>query len=149
MIKNTYILIVSILFLALVSCHSGDGKLSTDVVSNPNSASGNSDDGLPVVEFEKDIHDFGTLIQGEKATFNFKFKNSGRENLVITQVKSSCGCTVPQYPKEPIKPGEEGVIKVSFDSSGRKGVQSKSVNVVHNGQPNSTIIRIKAMVVEP
>lgn len=149
MMKNTLILFVSILFLALLSCNNSDGKLSTDVVSNPNSASGNSTDGLPVIEFEKDLHDFGTLIQGEKATVNFKFRNTGRTDLVITQVKSSCGCTVPEYPKEPIKPGGEGAIKVSFDSSGRKGVQSKTVNVVHNGQPNSTVIRIKALVVEP
>lgn len=147
--RNTLTIFILTLFIGLVSCNNDGGKLSTDVVSNPNTASGKTIGGLPKIEFEKDIHDFGKLVQGEKATFNFKFKNTGDDDLVITQVRSSCGCTVTEFPKEPILVGDEGIIKVSFDSSGRKGVQSKSVNVVHNGQPNNTLIRIKAMVIEP
>ncbi|MEZ5083228.1 MAG: DUF1573 domain-containing protein [Bacteroidales bacterium] len=147
--KNILIIFISLLFFSVVSCNRDSGKLSSDVVSNPNSASGKTMGGLPKVEFEKDFHDFGKLIQGEKATVNFKFKNTGDEDLLITQVKSSCGCTVTEFPKDPISPGNEGIIKVSFDSAGRKGVQSKSINVVHNGQPNNTVIRIKAMVIEP
>jgi hypothetical protein len=134
----------------LISCNnSNEGTLSTDVISNPNSASGDSKDKLPFIEFEKDIHDFGKLIQGEKATFNFRFTNTGKSDLVITQVQTTCGCTVPKFPKTAIKPGEGEVIKVTFDSSGRKGTQNKMITVTSNCQPNTSVLRIKAQVITP
>ena len=132
------------------SCNNQDKRnLSTDVVNNPNTASGNEESNLPNIEFEREIFDFGKLIQGEKATYDFKFKNTGTTDLLISQVHSSCGCTVPDFPREPIKPGNSETIKVTFDSSGRKGVQNKTITVVSNCQPNRNVIRIKAMVIEP
>jgi hypothetical protein len=124
-------------------------NIPADVINNPNSASGTRENVLPVIEFEKDLHDFGKLIAGEKAVFTFKFKNAGKSDLVISQVKSSCGCTVPKFTKDPIEPGGEGQIKVTFDSSGRSGIQNKAITVVYNGQPNSAIVRIKAQVISP
>ena len=147
--KLVFIIPIILLFLFIGCSNERKGNLSTDVVTNPNTASGNQENKLPVIEFEKDIHDFGKLIAGEKAIFSFKFKNKGDSDLVISQVKSSCGCTVPRFPKEPIPPGDGGVIKVTFDSSGRKGKQNKGITVVSNCQPNSTIIRIKAQVISP
>jgi len=136
--------------LVIQACNSGNREgLSTDVINNPNSASGNPDGGLPRIEFEKDVHDFGKVIQGEIVTFGFKFKNTGNADLVISQVKTSCGCTVPKFPKEVIKPGEEKVLSVTFNSEGRKGVQNKTATVVSNCQPNTKIIRIKAQVLTP
>lgn len=140
---------VIVVFLLQACGNSSERNLSTDVINNPKSASEKSGAGLPVIEFEKDIHDFGKLIAGEKAVVNFKFTNTGDEDLVISQVKSSCGCTVPRYPREAIKPGEGGSIKVTFDSSGRKGMQNKAITIVSNCQPNSTVIRIKAKVISP
>jgi hypothetical protein len=139
-----------LLFLTLVFCscnNSSDGRLPSNVVTNPNTASGNKETNLPVIEFEKDIHDFGKVIQGEKVSFGFKFKNTGKADLVIAQVNTTCGCTVPKYPKIPIKPGEENVITVMFDSEGKKGVQNKPITVVTNCQPPNAVIRIKAMVI--
>lgn len=133
----------------LISCNNSDDGLSTDVISNPNTASGDIKTSIPVIEFDKDLHDFGKLIQGEKATYNFKFENTGKADLVISQVSSSCGCTVPRFPKKAIKPGESDVIKVTFDSSNRKGIQNKIVTVTTNCQPNSTILRVKAKVIKP
>ena len=134
----------------LISCNSSnDGTLSTDVITNPNTASGDIDNNLPVVEFENDLHDFGKLIQGEKATFNFRFTNTGKSDLVISNVQTTCGCTVPKFPKKAIKPGEGDVIKVTFDSSNRKGMQNKIVTVVSNCQPNNNVLRIKAQVIIP
>jgi hypothetical protein len=146
--KTGFYLILAV--LALWGCNSGgrDG-LSTDVINNPNSASGKSDGSLPIIEFEKDIYDFGKVIQGEIVTYGFKFKNTGNADLVISQVKTSCGCTVPKFPKEAIKPGEEKVLSVTFNSEGRNGVQNKTVTVVSNCQPNTNIIRIKAQVLIP
>lgn len=147
--KNHYYLFVWLL-LFLTACGGGDkDKISTDVITNPRTASGGDTDALPVIEFEKEIHDFGKLIAGEKAVYSFKFTNTGDSDLLISQVKPSCGCTVPEFPRKAIKPGEGGAIKVTFDSSSRKGMQNKSIKVVSNCQPNFTVIRIKAQVISP
>jgi hypothetical protein len=148
---KTILLQISFIFivLILVSCSQDSGRIPTDVVGNPRSASGDQTDRLPVIAFEKDYHDFGRLVQGEKVTIGFKFRNTGNADLVISQVNSGCGCTVPKFPREPIKPGESGLIQVSFDSTGRRGVQNQTVTVVSNCQPNQTILRIKAMIITP
>jgi hypothetical protein len=85
-------------------------------------------------------------LQGETVSYPFKFKNSGKSDLIIADVSTSCGCTVPSYPKEPIHPGQDGVIKVSFNSAGKHGFQNKSIVIVANTQPNTVILRIKAEV---
>jgi hypothetical protein len=133
------------------TCSSGgNNDLPANVVRNPNSASGKSDPGaMPAITFEKDFHDFGNLRSGEKVTFFFKFKNTGKSLLVISDVTTSCGCTISNYPKQPIKPGEEGTVDVSFDSEGRHGIQNKTITVLSNTQPPTTTLRIKANVVEP
>jgi len=104
---------------------------------------------IAVFEFKETLHDFGTVIEGEKVTYSFKFKNSGGSNLLISNVSASCGCTATKYTKEPVKPGEEGVVTVTFDSRRRKGFQNKSVTVAANTQPNKTVLRIKAKVMSP
>jgi hypothetical protein len=124
--------------------------LSTDVVENPNTANGKVDLGkLPVIRFEEEVHDFGKIIEGETVSYNFKFKNTGKTDLLIADVTTSCGCTVPSFPKAPIRPGMDGIIKVSFNSAGKRGYQTKNIAVVANTQPNTTPIRIKAQVVSP
>lgn len=151
--KTSHILYLSafILMISLLSCkQSGSNSdIPADVVNNPNSASGKSDpDALPVLTFEKDFHDFGNLRSGEKVTYSFKFKNTGKSMLVISSVTTSCGCTVSDYPKQPIKPGDQGTVDVSFDSARRRGIQNKTITVFSNTQPPTTQLSIKAMVVE-
>lgn len=148
--------ILSILFLfsVLVSCNSNKNKegdlISTDVINNPKSAEGeNQQSKMPQIAFPETEHDFGRVIEGEIVTYNFKFENTGKNDLLISAVSASCGCTASDYPTQPIKPGEEGVIKITFDSSKRKGYQSKTAVVLANTQPNKTVLRIKAMVVNP
>jgi len=146
------ILLLLIIGLTAGSCgsHKGGNDLPAGVVSNPNSAQGVADpDALPLISFEKDFHDFGKLYSGEQVTYSFKFKNTGKSILVISNVSTSCGCTVSTFPKQPIAPGEGATIDVSFDSNGRHGLQSKSVTVFTNTQPPVTTLRIKAQVVEP
>ena len=104
---------------------------------------------MPVIEFEKDVHDFGRVIQGEKVAYGFKFKNTGKSDLIISKVSSSCGCAVPDFPKVPIKPGESRKIDVKFDSQNRPGFQNKSVTIISNAQPGIQVLRIKAEVVLP
>ena len=124
--------------------------ISSDVVNNPNTANGKSDPTkLPAIKFVEEVHDFGKIIEGETVSYYFKFTNTGRSDLLIADVNTSCGCTVPSYPKEPIHPGQSNFIKVSFNSAGKRGFQTKNIVIVANTQPNSTAIKIKAQVVSP
>jgi hypothetical protein len=142
---------IIIAFVFMISCkRGGNNELSTDIVNNPNSANRKSDlSVLPQIKFEEEVHDFGKIIEGETVSYSFKFKNTGKSDLVIADVSTSCGCTVPSYPKTPVRPGDEEVIKVAFSSAGKRGYQAKTIVVVANTQPNTTIIKIKAQVVSP
>lgn len=147
-------LLVLLAMLLISGCgsngKSGQETISTDIVNNPNTASGDAGQGsLPVIDFEKTEHDFGRIIEGETVAFSFNFTNSGKSDLILAEVTTSCGCTVPSYSKTPIRPGESGTIKVAFNSTGRRGYQNKDIVVVSNTQPNSSVLRIKAQVVNP
>jgi hypothetical protein len=128
-----------------------DNAINPAVVENPASASSNntSKDNYPVFKFETEIHDFGTIMQGEKISYAFKFTNIGKGDLVIRAAQGSCGCTVPEFPKEPVKPGGEGVINVTFNSEGKEGQQEKTVTIISNTVPNNYIITITGMVKKP
>lgn len=151
-LRSILVLLVLVFSLIIMSCNrSGDSKnlLPGDTVKNPNSASGKNDSQMPVAEFENDFYDFGRIIQGEKVSYSFKFKNTGKTDLLISKVSSSCGCTVGAFPSVPIKPGQSNKIEVKFDSEGRRGFQNKTVTVLSNAQPSTTVLRIKAQVVLP
>lgn len=97
---------------------------------------------LPKIELDKTTHDFGTINEGDVVETEFIIKNTGESDLIIADAKGSCGCTVPVWPKAPIAPGESAPIKVSFDSNGKPGKQSKTVTLTTNtevGNENFTI----------
>lgn len=96
-------------------------------------------------QFEAELHDFGTIKQGDNGTYEFKFKNIGKEPLIISGARGSCGCTVPSWPKEPIMPGANGVIKVTYDTQ-RVGVFTKTVTINSNAKSAEKIITIKGKV---
>ena len=101
---------------------------------------------LPVMSFEKAEHDFGTIEQGVAQETKFKFTNTGNAPLIITNATSTCGCTVPEYPKNtPIAPGESGELLVKFNGSGQNQV-TKSITVSANTEKGSEVLRIKAFV---
>ncbi len=86
-----------------------------------------------VITWEKKTHDFGNIIQGDKVEHTFYFSNTGNEPLIITNVQVSCGCTTPKgWPRDPIPPGGHGEITVSFNSTGKMGIQNKPVTLVTN-----------------
>ncbi len=100
----------------------------------------------PEIEFEKDVHDYGTIQQYGNGTYEFKFTNTGTEPLMISNAKGSCGCTVPDWPRQPIAPGESAVIKVKYDTK-RVGPFGKSVTIQSNAVNSPTkTIRIKGNV---
>ena len=143
-------LIIVVLILVTGSCSGDKNKVPASVVNIPDSAEGSSQgDKLPKMEFTTIEHDFGKVIQGEVVSFAFKFKNTGNADLVIANISTSCGCTASEYPKTPVKPGEEEVVEVIFDSSGRQGFQRKTMEVAANTQPTNTTLSITAMVVIP
>ena len=144
------ILIICLLILTSCGTNSEKDIISTDIIENPNTASGKKEkDVLPKFEFEKNEHDFGKVIEGEKVSYTFVYKNVGKSDLVIFQAKASCGCTVPNYSKYPIEPGETGKIIITFNSNKRKGFQNKIITLVANTQPNTYVLRIKCLVIQP
>ncbi|TRX49840.1 DUF1573 domain-containing protein [Fulvivirga sp. M361] len=85
-----------------------------------------------VITFEEDKHDFGDIYQGDKVEHVFKFENTGTEPLIITNVQTTCGCTAPAWPRDPVTPGQESEIKVVFNSTGKMGRQNKVITIVSN-----------------
>lgn len=101
---------------------------------------------LPVMEFKTIDHDFGTINEGQVVEYTYSFKNTGDAPLIIQNAQGSCGCTVPEWPKQPIPVGGTGVIKAKFDSNGKPNIQNKTVTVTANTWPKQTVLRFKAMV---
>lgn len=98
------------------------------------------------IEFDKLEHDYGTIDQGANGTTEFRFTNTGTEPLIISNAKGSCGCTVPEWPKEPIAPGASAAIKVKYDTK-RVGPISKTVTITSNAVENATaLLKIKGTV---
>ncbi len=100
---------------------------------------------LPVMEFDKSEHDFGTIEQGTPQETIFSFTNTGNAPLIITDAKSTCGCTVPKKPDAPIAPGEKGELLVRFNGSGQNQV-TKTITVTANTEKGQELLRIKAFV---
>jgi hypothetical protein len=142
------ILAVSLITALMASCDrgkdSGDQALSGDLVTNPASTGGEAR--MAKIVFTHTKHDFGTIKEGEIVFWNFRFKNDGKADLILNRVKADCGCTVPDYPTTPIAPGEEGKIRVTFNSKGREGHQIKNVTVLSNSEHPTMVLTITAMV---
>ncbi len=131
--------------MAFMSCkENASSKVKTDNVAVA-AERDQSAKQVPVMEFEKSEHDFGIIEQGTPQETIFTFTNTGNAPLVITNATSSCGCTVPNPPKEPIAPGEKGELVVKFNGSGQNQV-TKTITVVANTTKGSELLRIKAFV---
>ena len=117
----------------------GFTAMAQEQPENPNAAT---------IDFETEVVDYGTVEKGANGEREFKFTNNGKEPLIITSARGSCGCTVPSWPKEPIAPGESAVIKVKYDTQ-RVGPINKSVTVNSNAKTPVKVLRIKGKVVKP
>ena len=104
-----------------------------------------ADPNAPIFEFAQKIVDYGAIEKGSEGVYEFKFKNVGKSPLIISNVKGSCGCTVPSAPKEPIMPGATGVIKVKYDTN-RVGPISKTITITSNASESKKVIRVKGLV---
>jgi hypothetical protein len=98
------------------------------------------------LSFGKDSHDFGVVVEGTQATYDFEFTNGGDAPVIISNVSASCGCTTPFWTKEPVLPGKKGKVTASYNSAGRPGVFYKTVTVVSNAQNANVVLTIKGTV---
>ncbi|MCI5056580.1 MAG: DUF1573 domain-containing protein [Flavobacteriales bacterium] len=138
------------LALAFTTLGCQQDGVNTDLVNNPETASGEvNKENLPVMTFDEEVFDFGEITQGEEVFHSYKFKNTGKSDLIITSAEGSCGCTVPVWPKEPIAPGDEGEIEVKFNSQGKKNAQHKKVTILANTHPSTNVIALKGNVIAP
>lgn len=144
--KKFLILSLSALALTFTAC-GGNTEKKEAAASAVEASSAKAVSNAPVMTFNKTIHDFGTIQEGERVETLFTFTNTGKSDLVIVDARGSCGCTVPEYPKNtPIAPGATGQIRVSFDSSNKPDLQQKTVTISANTDSGRETIRIKAMV---
>ena len=151
MINKVGIVITAILIFS--ACELTDKRKSdvdSSIINVPASANGTYLEEVPIFVFENLNYDFGQISQGEKVTYTYRFKNTGKSDLIIAKVEGSCGCTVMKgWPKHPIKPGGNGKIDVIFDSAGRRGKQNKSISVVANTIPSTTVLKLEGEIIAP
>ncbi|MDP4281515.1 MAG: DUF1573 domain-containing protein [Bacteroidota bacterium] len=126
-------------FVMLIFC--SFGLMAQDAASAQN-----ANPNAPEISFEKTVHDYGTIYQGSDGTCEFKFTNTGKEPLILQKPISSCGCTVPTWPQEPILPGKSDVIKVTY-STHNIGPINKTITVLSNAKTNRITLSIKGSVV--
>jgi len=146
-----------ILSLAIVACNNGKtgdsanrGTLPVNMVNNPRTANGMDTVAAarkPTMDFTDTLHDFGTMQESEVVEHDFTFTNNGKTPLYITSAYGSCGCTVPEYPRDAVAPGKSAIMKVTFNSAGKSGHQEKSVTIHTNTVRGVHMLFIKADIV--
>ncbi len=154
--RTVHLFFLPLLFL-FVSCQSNENKQETDtlkghlpasLVDNPRTL---QDDTLALkslgkLSFSDTIHDFGRITEGEVLTCDFEFINSGKKDILISDAKASCGCTVPSFPQQPVRSGVKEKITVTFNSEGKTGYNEKLILVHTNGNPSIYTLYIRAEV---
>lgn len=145
--KKTLIFCLAVLAMTSWSCKdSATSKINETNLETAKKRDAIIELGSPIIEFDQKVYDFGTIDEGEVIDGAFVVTNTGKTDLLITEVKPSCGCTTPDWTKDAIKPGETGEIKFSFNSKGRTGTQNKSITIKSNAEKVTEVIRIKGVV---
>ena len=130
--------VLAVMALALLAC-GGQNDRGEAAVPVP-ASEGQTAQGEPLMHFDTVVHDFGTIIEGESVVCYFDYTNRGGGDLVITAVEATCGCTVPSWSSEPLKPGANETFQLIFDASGRNGEQIKQVMV--NSNASNEVVRL-------
>ncbi len=139
--KVILIVMVAALTTACNNASKKKNKMDTAVIeTNDNSTT------EPKMTFSSTSWDFGTITEGERVEHTFKFVNDGNSDLVISSATASCGCTIPEWPKEPIAPGEKGEIKVEFNSTGKSDMVTKDITILANTNPVKSILQINVFI---
>jgi len=142
---SRYLLLI--LTLTFAACENKERKVTSDLLNFPSAENGAVEGDLPEISFEEAEFNFGKVAVGEKITHAYAFVNKGKADLQISQVTPSCGCTtLKDWPKEPIAPGQSGVITVEFNSAGFSGNIEKTIQVATNGIPRDFYLKLKGEV---
>ncbi|MDF1560702.1 MAG: DUF1573 domain-containing protein [Bacteroidales bacterium] len=141
MMKNSIYVLTAALAVMAVMTSSCGGNSSGAERYMPSDTTGTA-----VMTFQSPEHNFGKVGSGEKVGCIFTFRNTGDADLVITSATASCGCTVPKYDRKPVPPEGTGTVEVIFDTSGREGLQTKTIVIQSNAENNLVILRIIAEV---
>ncbi len=144
----THSILITCMALILIACnHKANKEIDASIVNIPVEANGTSNNSnMPQISFENTNHDFGNLMQGEKVSFTYHFTNTGKSPLVISSVVPSCGCTVAQFTKTPVMPGEKGMVSINFNTETKHGMVSSGVTVQANTYPSETRLTFTAVV---
>lgn len=142
------LLLLSALVLGLQFANAQNAVPARTVSSTKPAAAAVPNAGSEMV-FDNEEFNYGTIKQGESVTHEFVFTNAGKEPIIITNAQGSCGCTVPEWPKEPIMKGEKGRIKVTFNSAGKMGMQDKTVTITSNAKNSPRVLHLKGTIESP
>jgi len=144
--KKGILILAGVFAMTFVSCKDDAAKKVKDENVELAAERDAKNTDFPVMTFAQTEHDFGTINEGDVVEHKFTFTNTGNKPLVIVSAKGSCGCTVPEWPKEPIAPGEGGEMLVKFNSNGKPNLQNKQVTITANTEAGKEVIKIKAIV---
>ena len=145
--KNVFLISLVVLGLSFTSCgEDATKKIKTENLEVAKERDSEIKMGGPRFKFDRTEHDFGTINEGDVVETVFSFTNVGKSELIITSAKGSCGCTVPEWPKEPIMPGEAGEIKVKFNSYRKPNLQQKQITLRTNTEGGKEDLKIRAQV---
>lgn len=146
LMKKVFLALASTIILAGLnfSCNLIDSKNQQTAMTKEDSLAVIAN--APVMEFEEEVFDFGTLVEGDTVSHEFKFKNVGKSALQITDVQVQCGCTIASKPEYPVGIGQSAKIVVRFNSKGKVGTNKKFVTIYSNANPNQTVLSFTALV---
>jgi hypothetical protein len=137
------IMVISLVLVAITASNCGSGTGNNSGNSSPKTSS----TGTSEIVFREYQHEFGKVAEGEKLSYIFTFDNKGTTDLIISSATTTCGCTVPKYDTKPIPPGANGNLEVVFDTSGRNGMQTKTITVKSNAKTPVVLLKITTEVV--
>ena len=138
---------IFLFFLGFLSSCVNDKKINSNLIENPLTVDGLSKNiKVPQLTIYSPIFDFGEVNEGEKLEHTFLIKNTGEANLIISSAKTSCGCTVPKFPQEPILPNQQSEVIVVFNTKGKFGKQNKTVTLLTNTVPRAKVLTIKGYI---
>ena len=143
-----YIISVFVIAFALTSCkeENASAKINKSNLTSAMNRDAEIKKGAPEISFDKYEYDFGTVNEGDVVETSFVLTNTGKSGLVITKAVPSCGCTVPEWPKNEIQPGEQASVKVKFNTNGKPNRQLKSVTLYTNTTKGREVLKLKGMV---
>ena len=135
--KKSFSMLITLSFL-IFGAYAQDTQTVKAQAENPNA---------PEISFDKTVHDYGTIFVGGDGHCEYEFTNTGKEPLILSSVRSSCGCTIPSWPREPILPGKKETIKVKYDTN-RMGPINKSVTVLSNAKNTPIVLRMTGNIIK-